>query len=108
MSRLIFPGPGAQLLIILKLVRLHLPPKRSGISPHPQALYLWKPSSFLDRRAERVWTVETMAAMRWKMTWSRQVKAWAEDGEVWVVISPVYPSPAGHQLGQAGWWEVSS
>ena len=52
--------------------------------------------------------METVAAMGWKMTWSGQVEAWAEEGEAWVVISPTHLSPAGLLLGQAGWWEVSS
>ena len=80
--------------------------RSSRISPHARAPYLWKPFSFLDRRAEEeeeVWTVETMAVMRWKMTWSKQIEAWAEEGEAWVVISPAHPSPVGSQLGQEGW-----
>ena len=83
-----FLGPGAWFLIVLKLVRLHLPPERSKISPHPWAPCLWKPSSFLDRRArveevesieeeeEEVWTVEMMAMIGWKMTWFEQAEAW--------------------------------
>ena len=81
MWRLLFLGPGARFLIVLKLVGLHLPPERSKISPHPWALCLWKLSSFLDRRVqakevestkeeEEVWTMEMMAVIGWKMTWS--------------------------------------
>ena len=69
MWRLLFLGPNARFSIVLKLVGLHLPPKRSEISPYPWALCLWKPSSFLDRQAEEeeeVWTVEMMALIRWK------------------------------------------
>ena len=77
--RLLFLASGARFLVILKLFGLHLPPERSEISPHPWALCLWKPSSFLDRRAqadeagltegeEGVWTVEMMALIGWKMT----------------------------------------
>ena len=69
MWRLLFLGPNARFSIVLKLVGLHLPPKRSEISPSPWALCLWKPSSFLDRQAEeeeKVWTVEMMALIRWK------------------------------------------
>ena len=40
--------------------------------------------------------------MGWKMTWFGQVKAWAEEGEAWAVISPTYPSPVGLRLGQEG------
>ena len=87
MWRLLFLGPGAQFLIVLKLVGLHLPPKRNEISPHPRALCLKKPSSFLDRRAraeeaesteeeQEVWTVEMMAMIGWKMTWFEQAEAW--------------------------------
>ena len=104
--RLPFLGPGARPLIALKLVELHLPPERSGISPHPQVPFLWKPSSFLDWRVEEeeeVW----MATMGWIMTWSRQVEAWAEKEEAWAVISSAHPSSAGPRLGQEGWWEAS-
>ena len=106
MWRLPFLGLGAQSLITLKLVEPHLPPKRSGISPHPRGPFLWKPSFFLDRRAEEeeeVW----MAAIGRMITWSGQVKAWAEEGEAWVVISLAHPSPTGPRLGQEGWWEAS-
>ena len=71
--RLLFLGPGARFLIVLKLVGLHLPSERSEISPHPWALCLWKLSSFLDRQVEEeeeVWTAEMMAVIGWKMTWS--------------------------------------
>ena len=79
--RTLFLGHGAQSLITLKLVGLHLPPKRSEISPHPWALCLWQPFSFLDRWAraeeaesiggeEEVWIVEMMVVVRWKTTWS--------------------------------------
>ena len=72
--RPLFLGPGARFLSVLKLVRLHLPPERSKISPRPWASCLWKPSSFSDRRAqveeaestgkeEGVWTEEMMAAI---------------------------------------------
>ena len=39
----------------------------------------------MDQRAkeeEEVWTVETVVAMGWKMTWSGQVEAWAEEGKL--------------------------
>ena len=119
MWRLLFLGPGARFLIVLKLVGLHLPPERSEISPHPWALCLWKPSSFLNRRAradearsvegeEEVWTVEMMALIGWKMTWSKQAEAWVEEEEAWIMASLVRPSPVGPQLGQASWLEVSS
>ena len=77
--RLLFLGPSARFLVVLKLVGLHLPLKRSEISPHPWALCLWKPSSSLDwwawaeeaesaEEEEEVWTVEMMASIGWKMT----------------------------------------
>jgi len=70
----LFLGLGARLFIVSKLVRLHLPPERSDISPHPWAPCLWKPSSFSDWRAraeeaestgneEEVWTEEMMAEL---------------------------------------------
>ena len=102
---------GARLLIVLKLVGLHLPFKRSETSPYPWALCLWKPSSFLDQQAEKVeevWTVETMVMIGWKMTWSGQIEAWAEEEEAWIVTSPAHPSPIDPQLGQASWWDISS
>ena len=91
-------------------MRLHLPPEKSEISPHPWALCLWKPSSFLNRRArakeakstgkeKEVWTEEMMAAIGWKMTWSEQAEAGVKEEEVWIVASPVHPSPVGPQLG---------
>ena len=78
---LLFLGPGARFLFVLKLVGLHLPLEKSEISPHPWALCLWKPASFFNRQAradearsvegeEEVWTVEMMASIGWKMTWS--------------------------------------
>ena len=84
--RPLFPGRGAQSLIALKLVGLHLPPERNEISPHPWAPCVWQPSSFLDRWAcveeaesiwgeEEVWIVEMMAVVRPKTTWSRQAEA---------------------------------
>ena len=102
----------------MKLVELHLPPERSEISPHPWALCLWKPFSFLDRRArvdearlaegeEGVWTVEMMALIEWKITWSEQAEAWVEEEEAWTVASPRRPSPVDPQLGRASWLEVS-
>ena len=39
--------------------------------------------------------MEMTVIMGWKMTWSGQVKAWAEEGEAWVVISSAHPSPTG-------------
>ena len=92
MWRLLFLRPGARFLIFLKLVEIHLRPEWSEISPHPWALCLWKPSSFLDRRAqtdeaglaegeEGVWTVEMMALIGWKMTWFEQAEAWVEEEE---------------------------
>ena len=71
--RLLFLSPGARFLVVSKLVELHLPPRRSETSPHPWALCLWRPLSFLDRRVEEeeeeeVWTIETMAVIEWKMT----------------------------------------
>ena len=106
MWRLLFLRPGARFLIVLKLVGLHLPPERNEISPHPWALCLWKPSSFLDRWArtneaglaeveEGVWTMEMMASIRWKMTWSEQAEAWVEEEEAWIVASLARPSPIG-------------
>ena len=103
MWRNLFLGFGARFLIVLKLVRLYLPPERSEISPHPWALCLWKPSSFLNRWAradevgsakgeEEVWTVEMMALIGWKMTWSEQAEAWVEEEEDWIVASPACPS----------------
>ena len=101
-----FLGPGARFLIVLKLIELHLPPKRTKISPNPWALCLWKPSSFLNRLAradeassaegkEEVWTVEMMALIGWKMTWFEQTVAWVEEEEAWIVASPARPSPVG-------------
>ena len=101
-----FLGPGARSLIALKLVRLHLPPEMSKISPHPWASCLWKPSSFSDRGAraeeaesigkkEKVWTEETMAVIGWKMTLSKQAETGVEEEEVWIVASPVRPSSVG-------------
>ena len=95
----------------MKLVGLHLPPERSEISPHPWALCLWKLSSFLDRQVEEeeeVWTVEIMAMIRWRMTWSRQIGAWAEEEEAWIKTSLAHPSLVDPQLGRACRWEVSS
>ena len=71
----------------------------------------------MDRRAraeeaesieeeEEVLTVEMMAMIGWKMTWSGQIKAWAEEEEPWVVTSPTHPSSVSPQLGQIGWLEV--
>ena len=87
--------------------------------PHPWALCLWKPSSFLNRRAradkarsvegeEEVWTVEMMALIGWKMTWSKQAEAWVEEEEAWIMASLAHPSSVGPQLGQASWLEFSS
>ena len=101
-----FLGLGARFLIVLKLVRLHLPPERSEISPHSWAPYLWKPFSFSDWRAraeeaeltgkeEEVWTEEMMATIGWKMTRFEQAEAGVEEEEVWIVASPVRPSPVG-------------
>ena len=108
--RLLFLAFGARFLVVLKLFELHLPPERSEISPHPWALCLWKPSFFSDRRAraeeaesveeeEEVWTVEMMALLGWKMTWSEQAEAWVEEEEAWIVASSVRPSLVGPQLG---------
>ena len=119
MWRLLFLGPSARFLIVLKLVGLHLPPKRSEISPHSWALCLWKPFSFLNRRAradearstegeEEVWIVEMMALIGWKMIWSKQAWAWVEEEEAWIMASPVCPSLVGPQSGRASWLEVSS
>ena len=109
----------SQFLVVLKLVGLHLPPERNEISPHPWALCLWKPSSFSDwwaraeeaelaEKEEEVWTVEIMAMIRWRMTWSRQIGAWAEEEEAWIKTSPAHPSLVDPQLGRACRWEVSS
>ena len=68
----------------------------------------------MDRRAraeeaesieeeEEVLTVEMMAMIGWKMTWSGQIKAWAEEEEPWVVTSPTHPSLVDPQLGRASW-----
>ena len=81
---------------------LYLPPERSGISPHPQALCLWKPSSFLGRQAEgeeEVWIVEMIALIGWKTAWSEQAEAWGEDEEAWIVASPAHASSVGLQSG---------
>ena len=102
--RPLFPGHGAQSLIALKLVVLHLPPERSEISPHPWAPCLWEPSSFSDRWAraeeaksiggeEEVWIVEIMAVIEWKATWSGQAEAGVEEEEAWIVTSSMRPSP---------------
>ena len=117
--RLLFLGPGARFLVVSKLVGLYLPPGRSETSPHPWDLYLWKPFSFLDQRAqaeeaesteeeEEVWTVEMMAVTGWKMTWYEQAEAWVEEKEAWIVASSARPSPASLQLGRASWLEASS
>ena len=117
---LFFPGLNAQSSIVLKLVGLRLPSKRSEISPHPWAPCLWQPSFFLDRWArakeaesiggeEEVQIVEMVVLIRWKMTWSGQTEAGAEEEkEAWIVTSPVRPSPAGPQEGRTGWSGVSS
>ena len=79
MWRPLFLGPGARFSFVLKLVRLYLPPERSGIAPHPRALCLWKPSSFLGRQAEReeeVWTMEMMSLIGRKTAWFEQAEAW--------------------------------
>ena len=105
-----FLGPGARFLIVLKLVELHLPPKRTKISPHPWALCLWKPSSFSNRRAwaeearstekeEEVGIVEMMAVSGWKKIWSEQAEAGVEEGKAWIVTSLARPSPVSPQLG---------
>ena len=47
--------------------------------------------------------METMAMTGWKMTWSGQAGAWAEEGEAWAVTSPAHPSPASLQSSQKGW-----
>ena len=118
-GRLLSLSPGARFLIVLKLVRLHPPPKRSETYPHPWALCLWKPSSFLDRRTrvkeaesteeeEEVWTEEMMAMIGWKMTWYKQAETWVEEEEAWIVTSPARPSPIDPQLGRASWLEVFS
>ena len=73
----------------------------------------------LDRRAwaeeaesveeeEEVWTMEMMALIGWKMTWSEQAKAWVKEKEAWIVASPTRPSSVGPQLGRASWLEVFS
>ena len=49
-----------------------------------------------------------MAAMERMITCSEKVETWAEEGEAWVEISPVPPSPASPRLCQEGWWKVSS
>ena len=115
----LFLGLGARFLIVLKLVRLHLPPERSEISPHSWASYLWKPSSFSDWRAraekaestkkeEEVWTMEMMAVIGWKTTWSEQAEAGVEEEEAWIVTSSVHPSLDGSQLGRTSWSGVFS
>ena len=117
--RLLFLASGARFLVFLKLFGLHLPPERSEISPHPWALCLWKPSFFPDRRAraeetesveeeEEVWTVEMMALIGWKMTWSEQAEAWVEEEEAWIVAVSARPSLVGPQLGRTSWLEVFS
>ena len=115
----LFLGHGAQPLITLKLVGLHLTPERSEISPHPWASYLWQPSSFLGRWAraekaesiggeEEVWIVETMAVVGRKTTWSGQAEAGVEEKEAWIVTSPMHPSLDGSQLGRTSWSGVFS
>ena len=47
--------------------------------------------------------MEMMAMIGWKMTWSGQIKAWAEEEEPWVVTSPTHPSLVDPQLGRASW-----
>ena len=102
--RPLFPGHGAQSLIALKLVVLHLPPEKSEISPYSWAPCLWQLSSFLDQWArakeaessrgeEEVWIVEIMAVAGRKMTWSGQAKVGVEEEEAWIVTSPARPSP---------------
>ena len=73
---------------------------------------IWKPFFSLDRQVrveeaesigeeEEVWTGEMMVVIGWKITWSGQIEAWAEEEEAWIVTSPVHPSPIGPQLGRA-------
>ena len=65
-----------------------------------------KEAKSIEEEEKEVWTVEMMAVIGWKMTWSEQAEARVKKEEVWIMASPVRPSLVGPQLGRASWLEV--
>ena len=53
----------------------------------------------MTKKEEEVWTMEMMAVIGWKTTWSEQAEAGVEEEEAWIVTSQVRHSPVGPQLG---------